>query len=73
MLLEKLKLFKSIDQEYTLMENYIKQKEISGSTLQILEAGCGRRWPLNLSGLQYKITGVDIDKTACGCIDAIGG
>ena len=59
-ILEKIKLFKSLGQEFTLMEKYIKQKAIGGSTLQILEAGCGRRWPLNLSGIQHSLTGVDI-------------
>jgi ubiquinone/menaquinone biosynthesis C-methylase UbiE len=63
-ILEKIKLFKSLDQEFILMEKYIKQKAIGGSTLQILEAGCGRRWPLNLSGIQHSLTGVDIDKHA---------
>jgi SAM-dependent methyltransferase len=33
-----------------------------GKRLRILEAGCGRRWPLHLDGLRYTLTGVDIDR-----------
>jgi SAM-dependent methyltransferase len=32
--------------------------------LQILEAGCGRKWPINLSGARYRLTGVDLDAKA---------
>lgn len=32
--------------------------------LYILDAGCGTRWSLNLSGLNYKLTGIDISKEA---------
>jgi SAM-dependent methyltransferase len=29
--------------------------------LEILEAGCGRKWPLLLDGVTYRLTGVDLD------------
>ena len=29
--------------------------------VEILEAGCGRQWPLNLDGTLYTLTGVDLD------------
>lgn len=29
--------------------------------IEILEAGCGRRWPYALDGLRYVLTGVDLD------------
>jgi SAM-dependent methyltransferase len=32
--------------------------------LLILEAGCGRKWPLNLGLVNYKLIGVDLDKKA---------
>ncbi len=32
--------------------------------LHILEAGCGRRWPLNLDGVEYRLTGIDLDAEA---------
>lgn len=30
--------------------------------LQILEAGCGRRWSLDLSGVAYRLTGLDANE-----------
>lgn len=35
-----------------------------GRSLSILEAGCGTRWPLDLTGLDYTLTGVDLDLEA---------
>jgi SAM-dependent methyltransferase len=32
--------------------------------LSILEAGCGQRWMLDLGGLDYTLTGVDLDAAA---------
>lgn len=32
--------------------------------LRVLEAGCGREWELDLSGLEYHLTGVDLDEAA---------
>ncbi len=32
--------------------------------LQILEAGCGRKWPIDLSGIDYRLTGLDLDADA---------
>jgi len=32
--------------------------------LQILEAGCGRKWAIDLSGTRYRLTGVDLDAKA---------
>lgn len=34
-----------------------------GDGLNILEAGCGRRWPLELS-VSYRLVGVDPDEEA---------
>jgi len=31
-----------------------------GSSIRILEAGCGPRWLLDLTGVEYTLTGVDI-------------
>lgn len=60
----KVQIFKTLDQELALFEKYISQKRFDGTLLQILEAGCGRHWPLNLKGLSYVLTGVDLDKSA---------
>ena len=62
--MKKIELLKSWDQDCRLMEKYIKQKAINGSPLQILEAGCGQFWPLDLKDIQFTLTGVDIDKDA---------
>jgi SAM-dependent methyltransferase len=62
--MKKIELLKSWDQDCKLMEKYIKQKAINGSPLQILEAGCGQFWPLDLKDIQFTLTGVDIDKGA---------
>ena len=35
-----------------------------GRPLLILEAGCGQRWPLDLTGVDFKLTGVDLDPAA---------
>lgn len=32
--------------------------------LEILEAGCGRKWMLNLDGVDYRLTGIDLDAHA---------
>lgn len=33
-------------------------------TLRILEAGCGRTWNIDLEGVDYRLTGVDLDAEA---------
>jgi len=35
-----------------------------GRPLSILEAGCGQRWTLDLSGVEYTLTGIDLDPVA---------
>ena len=32
--------------------------------LEILEAGCGHRWTLDLEGVDYRLTGIDLDACA---------
>lgn len=51
-------------QKTELMEKHIKQKAVTGEPLHILEAGCGHSWGINLEGIQYVLTGVDVDKAA---------
>jgi SAM-dependent methyltransferase len=62
--MKKVKVLKSWDEDCGLMEKYIKQKAIDRSPLHILEAGCGQFWPLDLKGIQFTLTGVDIDNGA---------
>jgi SAM-dependent methyltransferase len=35
-----------------------------GRPLSILEAGCGQRWLVDLKGMEYTLTGVDLDPAA---------
>jgi len=60
--MKKVKLLKSWEEDCRLMEKYIQQKASAGFPLQILEAGCGQYWPLDLKGTQFTLTGVDINK-----------
>jgi len=62
--MKKVKLIRSWDQDSQLMAQYIMQKAIDRLPLRILEAGCGQYWPLDLKGIQFTLTGVDIDKDA---------
>lgn len=50
--------------EMESMASHVKQKALSGGALNILEAGCGTMWGLDLGDVQYTLTGVDIDKNA---------
>lgn len=35
-----------------------------GRPLSILEAGCGQSWLIDLAGLEYRLTGIDLDPAA---------
>lgn len=59
-----IKLLNNYREEREILEQFIKQKAVDGSPLEILEAGCGQRWYINLNDIQYKLTGVDLDKDA---------
>jgi len=51
--------------EMDTMSHHIMRKALSSNgKLNILEAGCGNMTGLSLDGIQYTITGVDIDKDA---------
>lgn len=67
MKLSKLELLKSQKQECELFERNIKKKASSGFQLNILEAGCERFWPINMSGVRYSLTGIDINLKIGGC------
>ncbi len=62
--LQKLKVFNNARQGIHLIEDYIKMKAKSAAILQIMEAGCGNKWPIDLTGIQYVLTGVDRDEAA---------
>lgn len=45
-----------------LVSNYIKN--FFSGKIKILEAGCGRRWELDLNGVKYELTGLDLSQEA---------
>ena len=62
--MRKVDILSSPAEDNRVMEKYIKQKAMHRSPLHILEAGCGQFWFLDLKGVQFTLTGVDIDKDA---------
>jgi len=50
--------------ESEVLSDYIKRFARDRGRLEILEAGCGRFWPLDLNGVDYALTGIDLDETA---------
>ena len=50
--------------ERGIIEGYISQKSLKGKKLEILEAGCGQFWPLELTDVNYQLTGLDLDEEA---------
>ncbi len=59
-----LELIEGSTQGNEIIENFIRNKASDGELIHILEAGCGRRWPYRLEGIQYFLTGVDMDRDA---------
>jgi SAM-dependent methyltransferase len=58
-----LKISYNREQSLAVMESRIKLAARKGA-LRILEAGCGTIWPLRLEGVEYQLTGVDVDRDA---------
>ncbi len=53
------------EQLQRVAEQYIKAKaKATPERLEILEAGCGREWWMDLEGVDYRLTGVDLDAEA---------
>jgi SAM-dependent methyltransferase len=59
-----LRLLESYEFEKEMIERYIKDNAAKNGALNILEAGCGQNWGLNLQGIKYHLTGVDVDRAA---------
>jgi SAM-dependent methyltransferase len=57
-----LKIIKPCSEENEIISEAIIEKFSGVGTLKILEAGCGQQWPLDLKGLRYTLTGVDLDR-----------
>ncbi|MEE9363143.1 MAG: class I SAM-dependent methyltransferase [Cellulophaga sp.] len=61
---KKLELIEDRQQMNKIIEDFIRKKSSKKETMHILEAGCGRKWPFQLEGIDYVLTGVDMDKKA---------
>ena len=59
-----LKLINSRDEEREILETAIQEAASPGVRQEILEAGCGRHWPLKLERVEYHLTGIDFDQQA---------
>ncbi len=59
-----LRLADSWDHEEDMIAEVIRAQAVDGGKLEILEAGCGRAWPFDLSGSSFRLTGVDTDPHA---------
>jgi SAM-dependent methyltransferase len=59
-----MKVFSDYNDELRVLEDHIKGQARPGEVLQVLEAGCGREWYFKLDGIQYELTGLDLDAAA---------
>jgi SAM-dependent methyltransferase len=59
-----LRMLGSPEQATGIFQSAIRGLASNSHPLAILEAGCGRQWPLDLSGVQYHLVGVDRDAAA---------
>jgi SAM-dependent methyltransferase len=50
--------------ERLILATHIRAAAAADGPLRILEAGCGTRWGVDLGGVAYTLTGVDLDKDA---------
>lgn len=50
-------------EEAALLKTWVQSAK-SNRTLEILEAGCGQRWDIDLADTDYHLTGVDLDPVA---------
>ena len=60
---QELALWESRAKEMATIAQHLKSIGHDGE-LAILEAGCGRKWPLDLGDTRYRLTGVDLDADA---------
>ena len=62
--LPELVLLRSYRDEDELLEGYLRSLAQRSPELEILEAGCGQHWPLDLGEIRHTLTGVDLDQDA---------
>ncbi len=56
--------FTSFRDEADILSRHIVSLAHRRGPLKILEAGCGRSWPLHLDDIDYSLTGIDINQKA---------
>ncbi|MCA1971437.1 MAG: class I SAM-dependent methyltransferase [Caenispirillum sp.] len=54
----------SWEHEEKIAADCIRRLAVAGRRLSILEAGCGQAWRLDLSGVDFHLTGIDLDADA---------
>lgn len=59
-----MKVFERYEDELAVLEGYLKAQAKPGETMQVLEAGCGREWYFRMQGVDYRLTGIDLDADA---------
>ncbi len=55
---------RTLGEETRWIERTITSHVVPGRRLEILEAGCGRQWAMNLEPVPYVLTGVDLSEAA---------
>lgn len=59
-----LEIVTSREEELRLLSRFVRDYGESHPHMKILEAGCGRRWLLDLGDLRYTLVGIDVDEDA---------
>lgn len=59
-----LQLVDSWEQDNAVIKEFVGALRKTGEPIDILEAGCGNQWDLDLTGITYVLTGIDRDKAA---------
>ncbi|HTP38108.1 MAG TPA: class I SAM-dependent methyltransferase [Steroidobacteraceae bacterium] len=52
------------EDELAALESHVRAQARPGHTMEVLEAGCGREWYFNMDGIDYRLTGIDLDAEA---------
>lgn len=52
---------KSQKEEFQVISSHVQNHFYKNGKLRILEAGCGRKWALNVKDCSYVLTGIDIN------------
>jgi len=61
------------DEELARITAMIRGLSVGHQPLKILEAGCGRRWPIDMGGIAFLLTGIDVDGEALAARKAGAG